>query len=69
MSGKIYGLIGKNGAGKSTLLKIISGVENITEGKIVANECKIFPLLEQGNFFEGDLTLKKILFIHYIFKT
>ena len=34
-SGKIYGLIGKNGAGKSTLLKIISGVENITEGKII----------------------------------
>ena len=59
VSGKIYGLIGKNGAGKSTLLKIISGVENITEGKIVANECKIFPLLEQGNFFEGDLTLKE----------
>ena len=58
-SGKIYGLIGKNGAGKSTLLKIISGVENITEGKIVAHECKIFPLLEQGNFFEGDLTLKE----------
>ncbi|WBW99502.1 ABC transporter ATP-binding protein [Oceanirhabdus sp. W0125-5] len=33
-SGKIYGIIGPNGAGKSTLLKIISGLEEPTEGKV-----------------------------------
>ena len=58
-SGKIYGVIGKNGAGKSTLLKIISGVENISEGQIKAEKCNIFPLLEQGDFFENDLTIRE----------
>lgn len=58
-SGKIYGVIGKNGAGKSTLLKIISGVENISEGQIKAEKCNIFPLLEQGDFFENDLTVRE----------
>lgn len=58
-SGKIYGIIGKNGAGKSTLLKIISGIDNISEGVVKAENCKIFPLLEQGNFFENDLTIRE----------
>ena len=58
-SGKIYGIIGKNGAGKSTLLKIISGIENISEGVVKAENCKIFPLLEKGDFFENDLTIRE----------
>lgn len=32
--GDKVGLVGKNGAGKSTLLRLISGVNNATEGKI-----------------------------------
>ncbi|MCM1992544.1 ABC transporter ATP-binding protein [Oceanirhabdus seepicola] len=40
-SGKIYGIIGPNGAGKSTLLKIISGLEEPTEGEITINGEKL----------------------------
>jgi len=40
-SGKIYGIIGPNGAGKSTLLKIISGLEDPTEGEISINGEKL----------------------------
>ena len=36
--GDIYGLLGPNGAGKSTLIKIISGIENLTSGKIIFEE-------------------------------
>ena len=40
-SGKIYGIIGPNGAGKSTLLKIISGLEEASEGEISINGEKL----------------------------
>ena len=36
--GDIYGLLGPNGAGKSTLIKIISGLENLTSGKVIFEE-------------------------------
>lgn len=34
MPGEIHGLLGENGCGKSTLIKILSGVEQPTEGQI-----------------------------------
>ena len=34
MPGEIHGLLGENGCGKSTLIKILSGVEQPTEGEI-----------------------------------
>lgn len=33
-SGEIHGLLGENGCGKSTLIKILSGVEQPTQGQI-----------------------------------
>lgn len=35
--GEIFGLLGANGAGKSTLLKMISGLEDPTEGRGIIN--------------------------------
>src|SRR6185312_8953686 len=35
--GKVNALVGENGAGKSTLMKILSGVYNEYEGKIIFN--------------------------------
>jgi len=37
-SGKIYALLGENGAGKSTLVKILSGIIQPDEGKILLND-------------------------------
>ncbi len=34
-SGDVHGIIGENGAGKSTLLKILSGVQQPTEGEVL----------------------------------
>lgn len=34
-AGEIFGLLGSNGAGKSTITKIITGLENQSEGKVV----------------------------------
>ncbi|WP_366657614.1 sugar ABC transporter ATP-binding protein [Fodinicurvata sp. EGI_FJ10296] len=36
-SGEIHALIGENGAGKSTLMKILSGIEQPTQGRLVVD--------------------------------
>ena len=35
--GEIHALMGENGAGKSTLMKMLFGLEQPTEGKIIVN--------------------------------
>ncbi len=37
LKGKITSIYGPNGAGKSTLVKILSGVEKVSEGKVIFN--------------------------------
>ncbi|MCF0147237.1 MAG: ABC transporter ATP-binding protein [Clostridium sp.] len=65
--GEIYGLLGPNGAGKSTLIKIISGIEDMTSGKIIFEEKetninkykKNIGLLPQDIAIYGDFTARE----------
>ena len=55
--GEKVGIIGINGTGKSTLLKIIAGVEEPDEGKVIkANHCMV-RFLPQNPEFEADETV------------
>lgn len=38
--GKVYALMGLNGSGKSTLLQCSSGLDSLTSGEIIYNNCK-----------------------------
>ena len=55
--GKRYGLIGANGAGKSTFLKILSGIEDATEGEIIINSALKVGVLGQNQYAFEDFTL------------
>ena len=55
--GEKAGIIGINGTGKSTLLKIIAGIEEPDEGKVIkANHCMV-RFLPQNPEFEPDETV------------
>jgi len=59
--GDKIGVIGVNGTGKSTFLKIIAGVEETDEGKIIiANKARIEYLPQNPNFDEGATVLEQI---------
>lgn len=60
-SNQFYGIIGPNGAGKSTLLRIISGLEQSTQGDIT---------YDQGSL--NEKLLKQVTYMsqrHYLLKT
>lgn len=60
-SNKLYGIIGHNGSGKTTLLKMISGLEQSTEGEILYDRCIL-----------NDQILKQITYMsqrHYLLRT
>lgn len=61
--GETVGLIGHNGAGKSTMLKVISGILEPTEGKVVTNG-NIVPMLELGSGFDFDLTGRENIYLN-----
>lgn len=56
-TGKRYGLIGANGAGKTTFLKILSGIEDATEGEIQVQNGKKVGTLGQNQFAYEDYSI------------
>ncbi len=55
--GKRYGLIGANGAGKTTFLKILSGIEEATEGEVQVQNGKKVGTLGQNQFAFEEYTI------------
>lgn len=56
-AGKRYGLIGANGAGKTTFLKILSGIEDATEGEVQIQNGKKVGTLSQNQFAYEEYTI------------
>ncbi|HEX2675156.1 MAG TPA: ATP-binding cassette domain-containing protein [Polyangiales bacterium] len=54
--GNCYGLIGANGAGKSTFLKILSGVQEPTQGQVIVPPGQRISTLRQDHFAYNDIT-------------
>lgn len=60
--GEKAGIIGINGTGKSTLLKMIAGLEEPDEGKIItANHCLIRFLPQNPQFDDAETVLDAVL--------
>ena len=55
--GEKAGIIGINGTGKSTLLKMIAGLEEPDEGKIIMANHVVVSYLPQNPFFEPEETV------------
>lgn len=58
---KFYGIVGPNGSGKSTLLRMISGLEQNTEGEILYDKCIL-----------NEQILKQLTYMsqrHYLLRT
>jgi lipopolysaccharide transport system ATP-binding protein len=53
--GQSLGIIGQNGAGKSTLLKVLTGVIQPTQGRVMVH-AKIAAMLELGAGFQPDFS-------------
>ena len=63
--GEKVGILGINGTGKSTLLKILAGMEEPEEGKVVlANHVVLRYLPQHPNFKEGQTVLQAVLDVH-----
>ena len=63
--GEKVGILGINGTGKSTLLKILAGMEEPEEGKVVlANHVVLRYLPQHPVFKEGQTVLEAVLDIH-----
>lgn len=61
--GEFFGIIGRNGSGKSTLLKIIAGIYQPTQGKIMRNGI-ISPFLELGVGFNAELSARENVYLN-----
>jgi len=58
LPGEVHALMGENGAGKSTLMKVLGGIHQPDEGKIIVGEQ---PVVMSGPL---DAKAKGIVFIH-----
>ncbi len=61
--GETFGILGRNGSGKSTLLKCISGILQVTSGKVVVRG-KLAALLELGAGFQPELSGRDNIFLN-----
>lgn len=60
--GEKAGIIGINGTGKSTLLKIIAGLEEPDEGRVItANHCMVRFLPQNPRFEDSETVLEAVL--------
>jgi len=60
--GEKIGIIGINGTGKSTLLKIIAGIEEPDEGKVIkANHCMVRFLPQNPEFDPKETVIEAVL--------
>ncbi len=48
--GNCYGIIGANGAGKSTFLKMVAGIKEASDGKIIIDQGQRLSMLQQDQF-------------------
>jgi ABC-type polysaccharide/polyol phosphate transport system ATPase subunit len=55
--GEFFGIVGNNGSGKSTLLKIIAGIYQADEGRVVVSG-KLSPFIELGVGFNFELSAR-----------
>lgn len=60
--GDKIGVIGINGTGKSTLLKVIAGVEEVDEGRIIRSNVLQIEYLSQNPYFDTEATVIQQVF-------
>jgi lipopolysaccharide transport system ATP-binding protein len=56
MKGETIGILGKNGGGKSTLLRILAGIINPTDGKVICAPATTRALLTLGLGFMSNIS-------------
>ncbi len=61
--GQTMGIIGRNGSGKSTLLKCVTGILQVTSGKVLVRG-KLAALLELGAGFQPELSGRDNVFLN-----
>jgi len=67
--GEKVGILGRNGAGKSTLIRLLGGVEQPSNGRVVRDMSVSWPLAFSGGF-QGSLTgLDNLRFICRVYGT
>jgi ABC-type polysaccharide/polyol phosphate transport system ATPase subunit len=62
-SGETLAILGRNACGKSTLLKLIAGILQPTEGRVVT-QGSVCTLLDVGTGFHEELTGRENIFIN-----